>query len=161
MKSILKPFTAIGTLSLVYALAVSSVLSVPPTPLSTPAPHPSNQLAPGSASKSQPGRATQLMQGLPLQFEPNVGQAESRFNFVFRGSAYSVMLNSAEAVFALRGMADGKLSSSDPASYQHSVTMKLQNANTSAQHGAQYLLPGWVNYFSAGRAQTNIPTYRR
>src|SRR2546423_6038099 len=98
MKSI-KSFTAISTFSLVYALAVSPVLSVRPTTLSTPAP-PSNQLAPGSASKSQPGRATQLMQGLPLQFEPNVGQAESRFNFVTRGSAYSVMLNSAEAVFA-------------------------------------------------------------
>src|SRR6476620_4125204 len=128
MKSILKSFTVIGTLALVYALAVSSVLSVPPT-LSTPAPHPFNQLAPDSTSKSQPARATKLMQALPLQFEPNVGQAESRFNFVSRGPAYSVMLNSAEAVFALRRMADGKLSSSGPAGHQHNVTMKLQNAN--------------------------------
>lgn len=159
MKSI-KSFTAISTFSLVYALAVSSVLSVPPTTLSTPAPHPSNQSAPDSTSKSQSARATKLMGALPLQFEPNVGQAESRFNFVSRGPAYSVMLNSAEAVFSLRGMTDSKLSSSDPASHQHNVTIKLQNANTSAQHGAQYLLPGRVNYFSAGHAQTNIPTYR-
>ncbi len=138
MKFIFKPFTAISTLSLVYALAVSSVLSVPNTTLSTPAPHLSDKLAHRSAPQTRPGRATKLMQGLPLQFEPNVGQAESRFNFVSRAPAYSVMLNSAEAVFALRGMANDNLSSSGPATYQHRVTMKLQNANPSAQHGSQH-----------------------
>ncbi|MDQ1640211.1 MAG: hypothetical protein QOF62_3550 [Pyrinomonadaceae bacterium] len=155
----------ISSLSTICLLAASSVLSVPNYIAGSSAKDPNirnehvNRIAPASMNS---GLANQLMRGLPLQFEPNEGQAESRFDFLSRGRGYSVQFNSAEAVFALQ---TSTVKSTPPSGKQtislQQVTMRLVNANLTKGVGQQ-ALPGRVNYFSGSdprRFHTNIRTY--
>jgi hypothetical protein len=44
---------------------------------------------------------------LPLSFEPNQGQTDTRVQFVARGAGYTIFLSPASATFALRRNTDG------------------------------------------------------
>ena len=52
------------------------------------------------ARDAKPARAALL--GVPLNFEANQGQTDSRVKFLSRGDGYSLFLTSHEAVFTLR-----------------------------------------------------------
>ena len=45
--------------------------------------------------------------GLPLSFEPNQGQTDSRVKFLSRGSGYTLFLTGDEAVLSLRSQESG------------------------------------------------------
>ena len=97
-----------------------------------------------------------LYGNLPLQFEPNQGQADPRFDFVTRGAGYGLSLSAAEAVFVLnRKQAANGLALS-------ALTMKMAGANRRARPSATGSLPGRINYLIGNdprKYQQGISTY--
>jgi hypothetical protein len=94
------------------------------------------------------GLAEQLPK-LPLSFEKNQGQADSRVDFLSRGRGYTLFLTPREAVLRL---------GSDV------LRMKLAGANRSSKAEGQELLPGRSSYFignDAAQWRTGIANYRR
>jgi hypothetical protein len=90
---------------------------------------------------------------LPLSFEANRGQADGRVKFISRSSAYTLLLNSDESVFASR--------STKPSSALH---VKLVGANPAATISGVDELPGKSNYFignDRSKWLTGVPNYSR
>ncbi|WP_164929485.1 FG-GAP-like repeat-containing protein [Gloeobacter violaceus] len=108
---------------------------------------------------------------LPMRFEPNVGQTDSRVQYVSRGPGYSLLLGPTEAVVLL-GRADrskSKLRSSMTAAEQSepktaAIRMRLVGANPKARLTGKDVLPGKVNYLAgkdAGKWHTDVDTFER
>jgi Beta-propeller repeat/Bacterial Ig domain len=107
---------------------------------------------------------------LPLAFEPNRGQMDSKVKFASRGRQSTLWLTNDEAVLAIgrpkgvghRGAKQegaGKEDESAPAV----LRMKFVGANTSPVIEGEVRQPGTINYF-AGKPdewRTKIPTYAR
>ncbi len=109
----------------------------------------------GSALEEDASAATTLMaahERLPIQFEPNYGQADPRVRFLSRGPDYALFLAQTEAVIAL---------SSDEAI--SSLRVSYFGANPKARTASAKPLPGKVNYYlgkdPAGWLP-DIPTFR-
>jgi uncharacterized repeat protein (TIGR01451 family) len=86
---------------------------------------------------------------LPLSFEVNQGQADSRVRFLARGQGYGIFLTDNGAAFSLGGSA---------------LHMRLHDAATSPRVTGVDQLPGKVNYLVGNKSsdwRTNIPTYER
>ena len=110
---------------------------------------------------------------LPLSFEANHGQSDSRVKFLSRGSGYSLFLTSNEAVLVLsHSEADESRKASRVARtavrarHRKSavVRMTLVNANPQSQAAGHDELPGKSNYFignDPAKWRTNIPTYAK
>jgi hypothetical protein len=87
---------------------------------------------------------------LPLGFELNVGQADSRVKFLSRGSGYGLFLLPAEAVLSLRGPS--------------SVRMKFINGNPAPRIEGLDELPGKSNFFIGSNPEnwrTNVSSYAK
>jgi hypothetical protein len=89
-------------------------------------------------------RASSILGQLPLIFEPNEGQADSRVKFLARGAGYGLFLESTEATlsFQTAPAANGKGSSTQT----QIITMTLAGANVSAMATGADPLPGKTNY---------------
>jgi Beta-propeller repeat/Abnormal spindle-like microcephaly-assoc'd, ASPM-SPD-2-Hydin len=120
---------------------------------------------------------------LPLSFELNAGQTDSRVKFLSRGPGYTVFLTKDEAVLALasghkskpeRTSANGALplvgfrdlSSPSPKPQKTSAVLRMHliGANTNAQVAGMDQLPGTTNYFLGKDARswrTAVATYRK
>jgi Beta-propeller repeat len=86
---------------------------------------------------------------LPLQFEPNVGQAAADVEFLTRGSDYTLSLKQTEAVLSLKN---------------GDVRLKLLDSNADTRISALDLLPGKVNHFignDPAKWRTDISTYKK
>jgi uncharacterized repeat protein (TIGR01451 family) len=99
-------------------------------------------------------RARSLFAGLPLIFEPNLGQgnldpADSRAHFVTRGSGYSLFLGSEGAILSLASRQRRQGSGKDETSGTRveSLRMKLAGANPNPNLTGADRLPGKSNYF--------------
>src|ERR1700733_8569682 len=93
--------------------------------------------------------------GMPLSFEPNLGQADSTARFISRNAGYSLRLESTGARFQFNGR-DKSVSAI--------VRMDLVNANREAVIAGESMLLGKSDYFPTGDPKTwitNIPTYSR
>jgi hypothetical protein len=139
--------------------------------------HASKVAPPHSAPQSNDAdkRAVAASYGrLPMQFEANEGQVNSRVKFLARGAGYSLFLTSNEAVLSLRKSAGGadKPGTSlghSAAKPQHPadravIQLALEGANPSPQVAGQNPLPGHVNYFIGNdhsKWHTDISTYSR
>jgi hypothetical protein len=94
---------------------------------------------------------------IPLHFEANRGQTDSRVKFLSRGPGYTVFLTSTETVLLL----------SKPGGRTGGATalrMSLHEGNPDARVVGREELPGAVNDFSGrdrSRWRTGIPTYGR
>ena len=104
-------------------------------------------LTPLAAKEPRPSPAAQAFAKLPLQFEPNQGQAPGDVRYLARGSGYALFLTAAGATLS---SPSGK------------VTIRFENARPSPVegHGA---LAGRSNYFMGSdpaRWRTGIPQYR-
>ena len=111
---------------------------------STPLHH--NQTQPDAATKA---RLNEMYAQLPLSFEANAGQADSRIDFISRGSGYTLFLTPGEAVLALRSTA---------------LRMKFVGSETKPQVAGQEELAGKVNYLVGNNPQrwrTGISTYAK
>jgi hypothetical protein len=109
---------------------------------------------------------------LPLSFEVNHGQTDTKVKFLSRTSGYTLFLTSDEAVFALRGnkAKDNPSGGSrqllpSPVSTTNAVLrMKLRNANPAAKMIGFDELPGTSNYFignDPAKWRTNVPNYAK
>jgi hypothetical protein len=114
---------------------------------------------------------------LPLRFEANRGQIDSRVKFLSRGSGYTLFLTSTEGVLALRNVSsthNGGGSKSPAVSFRRarkqgtssvtSLRMRLVGANPDSQAVGVEELPGKNNYFIGNdpkKWRTNVPTYAK
>src|SRR4051812_37695614 len=91
---------------------------------------------------------------LPLAFETNQGQTDSRVQFLTRGSGYGLFLTSGDAVLVLRR----------PGADATTVRMSLISARPDVRGIGQDALPGRSHYFignDATKWRTNVTTYAR
>ncbi len=99
--------------------------------------------------------ARAILGQLPLIFEANQGQADSRVKFLSRGAGYSLFLDPTGAVLAMQT----RHSSVNNASY---VRMKLVGANPAAVAAGTDPLPGKSNYMIGNDPRqwhTGIPQF--
>jgi len=97
-----------------------------------------------------PERSAAHAHQLPLTFEVNQGQTDSRVDFLARGPGYNIFLTATEAVFAL----------------PRAPAMRMQLVGSAADPRVQGVdaLPGKVNYFrgqDTASWKTKVPIYRR
>lgn len=87
---------------------------------------------------------------MPLAFEPNRGIADRRFDFLSRGSGYSLGIAPTQVALSLRG------------SDAEALTMDLVGASSRAPGAGEQRLAGTVNYLRGddpSRWQTGVPTF--
>jgi hypothetical protein len=99
---------------------------------------------------------------LPLSFEANQGQTDSRVKFVARGSGYTLFLTNREAVLALSTAQRSKQKNPTPS--EAVVQMKLLGANPTPAVSGIEQLPGRSNYFIGNdpkKWSTSVPNYAR
>ncbi len=129
-------------------------------------------------SHAQPMAHAQILADygkLPLAFEANRGQADSRVKFLSRTRAFSLLLTADEAVLTLRGRQatpDSRPTSRlkpDPTHPDQTLAggvlrMKLHAANSAACLAGFDQLPGTSNYFignDPAKWRTGVPTYAK
>ncbi len=104
-----------------------------------------------------PPNATALAQSsaaygkLPLSFEANKGQTDSRVNFLSRGAGYSLFLTPSKAVLLLK-----------QGDTNNVVGMRLIGANPASRVGGRSKLPGVSNYLignDPSKWHTDVPNY--
>jgi hypothetical protein len=100
---------------------------------------------------------------LPLAFEENSGQTDSRVRFVARGAGYTVFLTQTEAVLRLRTSQPevGRIPSAESAAV---VRMRLPGANRQVRVASPERTGARVNYFVGSDPaswRTDVPTYER
>jgi photosystem II stability/assembly factor-like uncharacterized protein len=108
---------------------------------------------------------------LPLSFEANAGQFDSRVRFASRGQGYDLFLTSEEAVLALAGRTfeapEGKKSPGEPAMAKTGgavLRMKLVGANRDPKIEGLEELAGKINYFigsDPAKWQTDVALYSK
>jgi len=112
-----------------------------------------------------------LTGNLPLSFEPNRGQTDSRVRFFSRAPGYNVFLTPTEAVFALQALQTSAGFEHDTAGNatkkRHQrvsvLRMILKGANPRALAKGTDQLPGVKNYLIGRNSsgwQTDVPTFR-
>jgi hypothetical protein len=108
--------------------------------------------APAGAGKKSP--ALEKYGNLPLAFEANHGQLDSRVDFMTRTDAATVFLTPTAAVFSLNGPNGG--------GHGAAVHMQIVGANPNATPLAGEQQPGIVNYFignDPSKWHTNVATF--
>jgi len=127
----------------------------------------------GTPAKAEiQARARSIFAGLPLIFEPNLGQgnlnpSDERAKFVARGSGYSLFFGSEGAILSLASRDLGPSSKSTahhPVVRVDSLEMKLVGANRNLVLSPADRLPGQSNYIigkDASRWRTGVPQFAR
>jgi hypothetical protein len=162
------PMKAATILTLLMALVLPMILGRQPT---------SPVAKPPLAGTASPLRAPKLVAEygkLPLRFEPNAGQMDSRVQFVSRGPDYTLFLAPGRAVLSLDRPArkpqagkevQEKLSAPrGTALLQATVELELAGSNSHAAVSSENELPTKSNYFlgnDPAKWQRNIANYGR
>jgi hypothetical protein len=92
--------------------------------------------------------------GLPLSFEPNVGQAAADAQFVAHGAAYAIALTEQGAKLSLGNAGSGKS--------PNEIQLRVRGARGAAKPTAEEALPGRVNFLignDPSKWHTNVHTY--
>ncbi|HKS43332.1 MAG TPA: SBBP repeat-containing protein [Blastocatellia bacterium] len=130
---------------------------------------------PKLADKATRTRASQSYGNLPISFEANQGQFDSRVKFVSRGNGCTMFLTANEAVFQLRVGAETNkrdshlietenLNPAIPDSQLAILKMKLVGASAAPVAQGVNELPGKVNYFvgnDSKKWRTGVATYAK
>jgi uncharacterized repeat protein (TIGR01451 family) len=104
---------------------------------------------------------------LPIRFEANLGQTDSRVKFISRGSGSTLFLTSNGAVLAVKNSANGGVNEGSRSSSRKRVAtlrMSMIGANPAAEITGLGRLSGNSNYFRGSdpsKWQSNVPTYAR
>ncbi|HWZ78010.1 MAG TPA: SBBP repeat-containing protein [Candidatus Sulfotelmatobacter sp.] len=114
-------------------------------------------------------QARSILAGLPLIFEPNVGQGnlqptDSRARFVTHGSGYSMVLGNEGAILSLVTKTRSTSSSSGSESRVQTLGMRLAGASPNVSLSAVDPLPGKSNYFignNPAKWRTGVPQFAR
>ena len=131
----------------------------------------------GGPATAQAASLRRAYGGLPLRFEPNVGQAAAPVEYVARGVGYTLLLGPNEAALALRPAADAagaerpadlaRLALASPEApptggAETVLRMQLVGASDGAASGGEAALPGVVHYYlgdDPAAWRTDVPTY--
>src|SRR6266849_5823360 len=132
-----------GSVVLGSAFRRSAQKAIAQPPVS-PIPTLSRSSSSRSSTYSKPN-ARAILGQLPLIFEPNQGQADSKVKFLARGAGYSLFLDPTGAVLALQTAPQSRSKSQSGGSEQF-VRMKLVGASPSAAATGTDPLPGKSNY---------------
>jgi hypothetical protein len=98
---------------------------------------------------------------LPLSFEPNRGQTDSRVDFIARGRGYTLFLSPGSATFSLTNNANGPGGST---AEQSVIRMNVLGAHIRAPLAGEDRLPGTANYLfdhGGGAPLTGLPTFAK
>ena len=102
---------------------------------------------------------------MPLAFEANQGQTDSRVKFIARGSGYGLFLTSGEAVLELQNsVAPSPATGAKSPASNTVIQMKLSGANSQVEAQGEALLPGHSNYLigqNPARWHTHVPQFSR
>ena len=113
---------------------------------------------------------------LPLSFEKNAGQSDSRVKFISRGPGYNLFLTADQAVLALwqgpAGRACARKWKGVPCTQAEATTprkgtvlrLKMLNANTTATIAGLDQMPGMTNYFLGNdprKWHVNVPNFAK
>jgi hypothetical protein len=116
---------------------------------------------------AEPTRTLSRMSGLPLAFEPNLGQTDAQVRYLARGAQYEVFLTHRAAVFAVTHPGSAtKLHRGGPvrACNSAAVRLELMGANQKANVSARERADGYSNYI-VGRDSEHwireVPHYGR
>jgi hypothetical protein len=107
-------------------------------------------------------RAVEAYSKLPVRFEPNQGQVDSRVRFLSQGPGYTLFLTSTEAILVLppsHARKPGAVREDSSA-----MAMRLIGANSASQTFGLEELEGKSNYFigsDQSKWLTNLPNYAR
>ena len=107
-----------------------------------------------ASALSDPQRIQAAFGRLPMSFEPNQGQSDSRVKFLAHGNGYGLYLTSREAVLALPPK--GQI--------RPVVEMQFAGSNQTAAIAGMARLPGHSNYFignDPSRWRRNVPQFSR
>ena len=128
----------------------------------------------GKPTGATQARVEQTYGKLPLTFEANQGQTDTRVKFLSRGHGYTLFLTPTEAVFVFAKreatakrdkLRDLKPELRQPEKVTQTVVrMKLVGANPKPPIAGREELPGKVNYFIGDdptKWRSNVPTYAR
>jgi len=131
-------------------------------------------LANSKPSYAEQARVVGAYGKLPLGFEPNQGQTDSRVRFLSRGGGYSLFLTPDGAVLALQTAptqkptpkADGSLHALESGKSAPPTVLRMQlvGSNATARMIGVDELPGKSNYFignDSAQWRTNVPNYRK
>jgi hypothetical protein len=159
--------------TILYARVGAILLSILIT-VTLLSPNSVSKAAPGTglaaSSASGPGSSSQAAQAygrLPMTFELNRGQTDSRVDFLARGGGYTLFLSGEQAVFALRQPVEvetpADVERTDPPKYRsEALTMALVGSNPNPAVSGEDVQPGIGNYFlGSDPAQwvTDVPHY--
>ncbi|MDX6304191.1 MAG: hypothetical protein QOI77_1160 [Blastocatellia bacterium] len=117
------------------------------------------------AKERQPN-LRELTANLPLSFEQNLGQWDSRAKFSARGAGYNLFLTANGAVLELRKSKPRSIKTSGETPPETSLArlgLNLQGANRNADFEGVDQLPGHLNYFignDRAKWRTDVPTFR-
>ena len=139
---------------LLLAAVASFFISLGRSPLDKPLP--ANPVIDSAVKQVDAPRIAAAFAELPLRFEANQGQTDSRVKFVARGSSYTLFLTPDSAVLTLQKpahpAADSESKTSRAGAQSKEVTldvvrMKLIHANADVQVEGRERLGGVSNYF--------------
>ena len=120
-------------------------------------------IQPSSAQAKPDVRA--ILGQLPIIFEPNQGQADSRVKFLAQGAGYGLFLDASGATLSVqteRASSSHTPSSTERGQREQQVRMKLVGANPAAATTGTDLLPGKSSYFIGNdphKWQSGIPQF--
>ena len=112
-------------------------------------------------AKTAPPRALDAYGSLPLRFEANTGQTDSRVKFLARGGQATLFLTTTEAVLQLRGKEPGSTADRPQADV---LRLKLANANRAPVVVGMDELRGRTHYFTGRdfrRWRTDVASFGR
>jgi hypothetical protein len=110
--------------------------------------------------------AAERLEALPMVFEPNVGQADDRVQFIARGRGYTALLTSDGVVLGLAGRPSRpslEAPSEEPEASSRSLTLRWAGATSTRAQGENQL-EGKINYLAGDDPsawRTDVPTFER
>ncbi len=145
-----------------YTVFVGAIVNCACTVLLHAAPASSQQPNQGAHASSTRARTADDFGKVPLNFEPNQGQADAGVQFLAHGSGYTLLLSHEKVTLELKR--PGLASPSPNATEPDTVNMQLLGSASKASGAGLEPLPGVVNYFignDPGKWRSNIPTYEK
>jgi hypothetical protein len=118
-----------------------------------------SRMPPRNVDQKSKARGSEAYGNLPIRFEANDGQTDSKIKFLARGVGYGLFLTQTEAVLTLR-----RESARDGADAQSTVRMRLIGADPASQMEGVDMLPGRSNYIlgrDAKRWRRNVMSFAK
>jgi hypothetical protein len=162
-----QPSFADAPAPIVLSPAMSQSTKLTPTPESAALALPTATTSSAGISPVTTTQAMRVFAGLPMSFEANQGQSDSRVQFLSRGAGYTLFLTRDEAVLSLPTKSRGHAPNSPTAKTRARpdvLTMRLVGADPAAEVTGLDAQNSVTNYFNGSDRKnwhTHVPNYAR